>query len=321
MRTVLVVDGPHEAATDLIVQALTDRAVPAFRMDTAQFPAEVELSAHHRGGPAAGPWEGRLTTACRSVDLADIGAVYWNRPQQFEFPGLSVADEHWARGAARIGLGGVLTGLPVPWMNHPSRAAAAEFKPEQLRVAAAAGLDTLPTLVTNSAEEVRRFAKEVGAPLITKPLGIPYIAHTGQVETMYTRRVDLDELDGIETSAHLFQEEVQDKAYEVRVIVIGGACHGVRIDAGSTAAGLDWRTDYDALTYSSVAVPCSVAAAIRTYMKWMGLTYAAHDFVVRTDGRWTFYEANPSGQFAWLNEKVEFPLADTIADTLKGWCT
>ncbi|MEU0844408.1 MvdC/MvdD family ATP grasp protein [Streptomyces sp. NPDC005962] len=312
-------DGLHDAATDLVVEALRTAHVPVFRMDTAQFPREVELRGHHNG---PGAWSGTLATAHRSVELADIRAVYWNRPNQVTFPDLSASDAHWARGAARIGFGGILTGLAAGWprwMNHPSHAAAAEFKPEQLRTASNAGLDTPRTLITNCPDAVTKFAKDIQSPIITKPMGIPYIAHESiGVETMYTRVVDLNDLNGIETTAHLFQEWIEG-IFEIRLFSIGGTCHSVRIDAHSEAASLDWRTDYDALSYSAVETPQEISQAVTTYMEAMRLTYAAFDFIVRPDGRWTFLEANPSGQWAWLNDQCA--LADAIANTLKGWCT
>ncbi|MEU0811403.1 hypothetical protein [Streptomyces sp. NPDC005970] len=311
-------DGLHDAATDLVVEALHAACVPVFRMDIAQFPREVELRGHHDG---TGAWSGTLATSLRSVELTDIRAVYWNRPNQVVFPDLSESDAHWARGAARVGLGGILAGLAAGWsrwMNHPSRAAAAEFKPEQLRVASNVGFDTPRTLITNSSIAVTEFAKDVGRPIITKPMGIPYIAHESiGVETMFTRVVDLGDLNGVETTAHLFQEWIEG-AFEVRLFSIGGTCHSVRIDAHSEAASLDWRTDYDALSYSAIATPEAISDAVHMYMTTMRLTYAALDFIARPDGTWTFLEANPSGQWAWLND--QYPLANAIADTLNGWC-
>lgn len=172
--------------------------------------------------------------------------------------------------------------------------------------------------MTNSADAVHAFAKACGTPLVTKPLGVPYITHEGGVETMRTRPVDLSNLDGIETTAHLVQEQIS-KAFEVRVYAVGGVHLAVRITAGSEAARLDWRADYDALTYDRIDVPAPVSAAVDAYMSAMGLTYAAHDFAVEPGGRWVWFEANPAGQFGWLHEVV--PVAETIAETLKGWCT
>ncbi|WP_432039420.1 hypothetical protein [Streptomyces cucumeris] len=180
------------------------------------------------------------------------------------------------------------------------------------------GLAIPRTLITNSADEVRAFAASVNAPLVTKPLGTPYVAHAQGSETMYTRDVDLDALDGVELTAHLFQERM-DKAYEVRLFVVGEDCHSVKITAHSSAARQDWRSDYDALAYEPVATPADVIIGIRGYMARLGLTYAAMDFIVEPSGRWTFLEANPSGQWAWLNSP-RIPLAAAISQQLEAWC-
>ncbi|MQS34281.1 MvdC/MvdD family ATP grasp protein [Streptomyces katsurahamanus] len=314
-NTVLVVDGPFEAGTDLVVEGLSAARVPVFRMDTRDFPSKLELQAIN----VDGCWVGSLVTEHRRLSLGDVRAVYWNRPGLFEFPDLSESDAHWARGAARIGLGGVLSSLEARWMNHPARASAAEFKPRQLKVARAAGLVVPKTLITNSPDAVRSFVQQLGeVPLVTKPLGVPTVMHHSGLETMYTRPVDLGGLGGVEVTAHLFQEQVP-KDFEVRMIVIGGACHSVRIDATSAAAKMDWRADYDALKYTPIPTPDLVSTSVRAYMTIMGLTYAALDFVVRPDGVWVFLEANPSGQWAWLHE--ELPLASLISHTLEEWCS
>ncbi|MFE1176843.1 MvdC/MvdD family ATP grasp protein [Streptomyces sp. NPDC058773] len=307
-------DGPFEAGTDLVVEGLSAAGIPVFRMDTRDFPHELEL----RASNVDGQWVGSLANKYRSVELTDVGAVYWNRPRLFEFPELSESDAHWARGAARIGFGGVLTSLRAHWMNHPTRASAAEFKPQQLRVARLAGLPTPRTLITNSADEVRSFADGIGGPVITKPLGTPYISHTNGSETMYTREVDLSSLDGVDQTAHLFQERVI-KDYEVRLICVGGACHSVKIKTHSEAAAIDWRADYDSLEYEPIDPPDAVTVGVRSYMARMSLTYAAFDFIVQPNGEWTFLEANPSGQWAWL-DCPEIPLASAISHTLEAWC-
>lgn len=322
MKAVLVVDSQFDAATDLLMTALADHEanVPVFRMDTAQFP--VELGASARIGRRG--WEGSLRLDHRSVTLAEVGAVYWNRPHLYRMPeGLSAPDAQWARGAARHGLGGLLLSLPVTWMNHPTTSSQAEFKPLQLTTAQQAGLRVPRTLVTNEPDAVRDFAKAAGGPIVTKPLGSPDVAHARSAERMYCRLLDPgeldspDALDSVAMTAHLFQEQVS-KAFEVRLTVVGRTCHSVRIDAGSAAARTDWRSDYGALSYTAIDTPCAVAESVAVYMRALGLTYAAMDFVVDPDERWWFLEANPAGQWAWLNPYTG--LANAMADALIRWC-
>ncbi|MFF2845262.1 MvdC/MvdD family ATP grasp protein [Streptomyces sp. NPDC058001] len=312
--TVLIVDNPFEAGTDLIVGELASAGVPVFRVDTAEFPTELEFRATFSGRH----WEGVLANGERSVELSAIQAVYWNRPGTFRFSGLSESDEHYARGAARIGFGGIVTSLDAPYLNHPAKASAAEFKPRQLQVASAAGLSVPRTLVTTDAEAVRRFARLIDGPIITKALGMPVVAHKAGYESVYTREADLHALEGVDSTAHLFQARIE-KDFEVRAIFIGDECFCARIDATSDQARVDWRSDYDSIQLTAIETPKSVLQSLRRYAAVMDLAYFAADFIVRPSGKWMFLEANPSGQWAWANSP-DLPVAKAISSVLEEWC-
>ncbi|WP_432039419.1 MvdC/MvdD family ATP grasp protein [Streptomyces cucumeris] len=74
--TVLVVDGPFEVGTDLVMERLSSSDIPVFRMDTADFPHGLELRATN----VDAQWVGTLSNQYRTVALANVKAVYWNRP-------------------------------------------------------------------------------------------------------------------------------------------------------------------------------------------------------------------------------------------------
>ncbi|MDJ1133530.1 MvdC/MvdD family ATP grasp protein [Streptomyces iconiensis] len=314
MSTVLVVDGPADRETALLVEGLTEAGVHAVRLDTADFPSEVELRATH----GEGAWTGTLTTREGGVELSEIAAVYWNRPGLFTFPELSEPDAAWACEAARIGFGGVLSGLHTRWMNHPGRASAAEFMPQQMLAARSAGLDTPRTLITNSAEEVARFAGSIRGPLLTKPLGSRHLQHTGGTETVRTRVVDLDDLKGVELTAHLFQEQVV-KDYEAHLVCVGGACHAARIDTCGLPPRLDRRSGADDLDATPVETPAHVAAAVRSFTAALGLSYASLDFAVRPDGTWTFLNSRSSGPWECPRPLTGAVVREFVR-TLAGWC-
>jgi hypothetical protein len=120
-------------------------------------------------------------------------------------------------------LGGVLASLDVLWVNHPNRVADAVYKPVQLVIAARCGLLVPDTLITNQAAAVRRFATDAPHQTVTKALGAVAIGEEGRRKVAFTRRLsqdDLDDLAGIDVTAHKFQRWVP-KAYDARVIVIG----------------------------------------------------------------------------------------------------
>lgn len=285
-----------------------------YRLDTADFPRRMRFSARNRQS-----WCGTVETTAGRLHLEDVTAVYYRKPRDFDLPdGLSGPERRFARAQARVGIGGVLTSLRVRWMNMPSRIADAEYKPVQLDIATRVGFATPPTLITNDPEQLRSFAEDVGE-VVVKPLAEPIVHEGGGCTSIYTRRLsehDLADLKGVDVTAHLFQQYVP-KAWEARVTVVGRRAFAVAIHAGSPKAEIDWRADYPSLRYEVVECPESVTEAIRHYLDSFGLTYGAFDFVITpSDEAWVFLECNASGQWGWLAEECQLPIAAAIADEL-----
>lgn len=252
------------------------------------------------------------------VPLADVTAVYYRRPGDFDLPAeLSGPEQRFAHAQARVGLGGVLASLPARWMNHPAALADGEYKPRQLDVAARIGFSVPATVVTNHPEDVRALAADVGE-LVIKPLAEPIVPEGGGYTAVYTRRLtptDLDDLHALSVSAHYVQEWIE-KAYEVRITAVGDRLFPVAIHPGSAAARVDWRRDYEALRYEIIECPPEVALGIARYLAKFGLTFGAFDFAVDTDGTYHFLECNAAGQWGWLAEECDLPIAAAIADEL-----
>ncbi|MFI9379652.1 hypothetical protein [Kutzneria sp. NPDC052558] len=210
----------------------------------------------------------------------------------------------------------MLTSLPVLWINHPGRLADAGYKPAQLAVAARCGLAVAPTLVTNEEHAVRRFA--AGAEVLTKMFGAASISEEGRRKVAFSRIItdtELADLRGVDVTAHQFQHWVPKK-YDARLIVIGDRLFAFSIEAGSVESYVDFRRDYEALTYDRIDVPVEVRQGVRHFMRHFGLVYGAFDFVVTFDGRWTFLECNPGGQYGWLESATGAPVTATLAALL-----
>ncbi len=106
------------------------------------------------------------------------------------------------------------------------------------------------------------------------------------------------------------------KAFEARAIVVADGVYAVRIDAGSDSARQDWRSDYDALTYTQVQLPDDTAAALVALCKRLGLVYGAVDLICRPSGEWVFLEVNQAGEWGWLAEGAGIPVAGALADLM-----
>lgn len=311
--TVLILAAERDFSADRMVAALERRAVPVARMDTAWFPQSATIDARL----VDGHWTGTLTAGGRIIDLQEVRSVWYRSPSAFTFPeALSETERHWAMSESKLGVGGVLTSLPALWINPPSRNADASYKPRQLATAARCGLQVTDTLVTNTPAAVQRFA--AAGTTVIKALGAASIIEDGGRKTTFTHLLDatdLADLRGIEVSAHQFQRWVP-KAYEARVIVVGDQVFTAAIHAGSAATYVHWRNDYRALQYERINPPAEVVAGVLEYCIEFGLLYGAFDFVIRPDGGWVFLECNATGQYGWIEDAVNAPITDAIADLL-----
>ncbi|MFE4411310.1 ATP-grasp ribosomal peptide maturase [Streptomyces sp. NPDC056821] len=307
---VLVVTSLYDPTADVVIRELHGRGIPLVRFDSGDFPASLSVEAEITQDGI----QGRIDTPSRTADLANVRALYYRRPTGFAFPHLEEQDARFAITQARYGLGGVIASLPnCLYVNHPHYIGDAEFKPSGLAAAAQAGLLVPPTLITSNPDAARTFIKRNG-PVIYKPLHNPVYRVDDVPSVVKIAEVAAEDIDdSVAGTAHLFQKRVP-KTADIRVTVIGPRTFCVRIDSDL----LDWRTNYDRLSYTPVAPPPEVELALHEYMDHFGLLFGAFDFAVDADGRWWFLECNPSGQWYWLETVTGLPMCAALADLLEG---
>ncbi|GAA5611683.1 ATP-grasp ribosomal peptide maturase [Streptomyces platensis] len=314
---VLILAGRFDPTCDLVVEELNRRAVPVFRADMAEFPLRLTLAASLSGSR----WHGTLANDRRTLDLASVRSVYYRRPTHPKFPEQMAAEARTvAEREARWGFGGLLTALPCRWLPPPGRAADAEYKPRQLRVAADVGLSVPRTLITNDPYAAKDFAESLdGGPVIYKPFFPVRGTVRGQTAAVYASIIDPGDLPhaDIASTAHMFQEWVP-KAYEVRLTAVDGQIFAAEIHADSDAGRIDWRSDYDSHTYRVCDPPPEVATGVQRMLDRLGLPYGAFDFVVTPEGQWRFLEVNPSGQYGFIEQATGLRITAAICDYLEG---
>lgn len=312
--TVLVLTEATDTTADLVVKELADCGASVMRVDTADFPLSLQVSARFDG-----TWRGEIRSTDRAVDLGDIRSVYVRRPTMFMFPeSMTDAEQRFAGREARRGIGGLLMSLSCSWVNHPSRAADAEYKPFQLQVAAACGLSVPRTVITNAPEHAAEHSAYLGSLAVYKALASATVADGGRVAFIPTTEVATSDMADLRVAltAHQFQERVP-KVRDVRATVVGRQVFAANIlspDGGM----IDWRTNYSALRYSPVSLPGKVEASLLALLDRLGLAFAAADFVVTADGQHHFVDLNPSGQWGWIQEATGLPIAAALAAHLTG---
>jgi len=321
VMSVLVLAEELDRTADGVIEGLIERGVPVVRLDLSWFPQQLTLDAEFRDGS----WRGCLSTDRRTVELESISAIYVRTPSSFRMPeGMTSVERDYAKREAKLGVGGVLLGLPhVLWVNRPDLAATAAYKPVQLATAARCGLSVPRTLVTNSRDAVARFAAGAVDGVVLKPLSTNLIWEDHTYKMGWTRRLspqDLSDLRGIEVTAHQIQYWAS-KRFECRAVVVGEKIFAVAIHAGSEASYVDWRSDFPSLTYEVMELPEAVAKGLRMFMTELGLVYGAFDLVIGVDGRgedtvWLL-ECNPGGQYGFLEGMAGVPITSSLVDLLE----
>lgn len=307
---ILLVTNKRDLTTDFVVAELRQRGLAFARLNTEDIAeGDVELA-------IGGGWN--LNVEGERVELDKVTAAYFRRPEAPRpRPGVAAAEharycvDEWS--AVMRSLWNLLEGR---WLNSPFAILRAEDKPRQLTVARDVGLPVPDTVVTNRLDAVRG----VRGPLIAKPLRHALVEDGGTGKVIFTNRIkDLDDLDEVAlgVAPAIFQSHVE-KVADVRATVVGDRVFAVSIDSQSSGeTRTDWRRGSNPdLTHQVLRLPQKVEAGCVEVVRRLGLNFAAIDLVHGLDGLFWFLEANPNGQWAWIQKRTGLNIAGAIVDAL-----
>jgi RimK-like ATP-grasp domain len=301
----LIVTQRDDYHADWVILELRARGVPFLRFNTEDYPTAVDLAWSSAG-------EAHLTIRGQRHSLAGVDAVWYRRPVPPVMPDdWSAEQAAWAAGEAREALMGAWRTLDALWVNHPDRNRVAESKPLQLRVACELGLEVPDSLVANSEKAARTFLDEHAANIVCKPLFDGKVPSADEHQLFFTSRVDEDavSLSNLGPEPYLFQELVP-KVCDIRVTVIGQQAFAARIDSQTSEhTSTDWRRGRPGeLRHTTMTLPDEVAERCVAVCRHFGLNFGAIDLALRPDGGYTFFEINPNGQWAWVEQRTGLPL-------------
>jgi glutathione synthase/RimK-type ligase-like ATP-grasp enzyme len=299
---VLIVAREDDLSADLVMANLESESV--IRIDPAHLQDRYMLSAYMDG---AGSWAAEFRSPSTTLTITRETAVYWRKPTRPE--SLSTDDARWVLEEHTMTIKGLLRAIgPRIMINDPFANDVARLKPFQITMALQSGFAVPATLLTNRPEDAERFRREHRG-IVVKALTQLY---TDMIPT--TRVEATQDLSGVVDHVHQFQRGIA-KRYDVRLTAVGTRLFAVRVT--TSGRHLDWRTsDRKGLSYSPIDVPPDVQHATDRYMRNLGLQYAAFDFAVDRKGKWWFLEANPNGEFGFIESETEYPLSWSIAQHL-----
>ena len=305
--TVLIVSSLEDPHANAVMTALRARDAGVELLDLAEFPTRLSLS--------MGFEEGAHRFALKrkgggELDLAEISAVWWRRPQPFRLPASVTApvSQRFAMSEARTAFAGLYKAMDVLWVNDPVLDEAAHHKPWQLAVAQEVGLAIPATLMTSDREEALEFWQRHGREVIYKQFrALP----DAWRETRRLREEDLAFADAIDVTPVIFQRFVEAVA-DLRVAVIGEEIFAAAADTRGGEYPVDFRFNMG-LKWEAHALPAGVEDGLRRLMRRMGLEYGAIDLRLTPEGEYVFLEVNPAGQFLWIELESGLKISEALA--------
>lgn len=311
---VLIVSTVADVATDHVVKILSDWNVEHHRINTEDFPFKASLTLDYRDelGPSLDFGKGS-----RPYDT-----IWYRRMRSPPLPAeMDTGIYDFCLRENRAALLGGLLSQHARWMSEPGAVWKAEFKPYQLRVAKEVGLRIPKTIISNDSVAIRRAFEEFG-PLVVKPARSGHFVEAGEEFSIFTSmltRSDLEHLADAKWAPSIYQEHIQ-KRCDVRVTVVGTKLFSAAIHSQTNPeAMVDWRRTSDPeLPHTVIELPDKLASQIRSLMARLGLEFGCVDLVLSEQGEYVFLEVNPSGQWLWLDDQLNFGISEAVAAWLAG---
>jgi glutathione synthase/RimK-type ligase-like ATP-grasp enzyme len=311
---ILVISHEQDPHAERVIRHLEAARRPVLLLNLAELPDRASLSIDYdrRGRPRID----YVRAGGASFALDEVTSVWWRRPQAPDLS--SVTDPQvnlFTANEWQEAINGLWQLLDVPWMNHPTFDDAASRKARQLRVAAEIGLKVPRTLITSDPGRARRFVDDANAGrVIFKTFSC---THAIWRETRLLKPEDLAHLESVRVAPVIFQEFVPAEC-DIRITAVGGQLFPAAIRSVARDGLVDFRMSVGDAAVSAEPLPTRIADQLLTLLKRLGLVYGAIDLRRTPDGEYYFFEVNTAGEFLFIEDRTQQPIAKAIADWLSA---
>lgn len=293
---------PHAAA---LAWALRQNGVPSRLSASIREGERTRLSI--RIGEAAD------TMICDDQGVTHIRSVWYRRPLKPEAGPCHEADRVFIEGQWQYLQRNIFDAadnlVNALWVNRPRAANFAESKLVQLQAARASGLQIPETVIGNHAPDVAALIQRYGK-IVFKTFH-PYSWQSERSGTTYDVGValldstsDLPE-QAIALSPGIYQRYIE-KAFDVRVTIIGRKLFAAKIQKATGEAYVDWRPhscEHD-VRFEAFALSAALEAKLQSLMDRLGIVFGCVDLAVDHVGNVYFLEVNQAGQFLFVEQAL-----------------
>lgn len=317
-QSVLVVSTTLDLATDRVVDRLNVLGARVLRINTEEMPFESSME-WSPGGPLSVKRDGHFHTI-------EPNAIWYRRTRSASKPtGISSEVHRYVVNESYWAIRGVVEAFSeeVRWMSRPSAIDAAECKPLQLALAKKIGFEIPSTRVVSSISDVGRVFREMGPGLVAKPVRSGFLSDGDGGFAMYTTRLTSEMLAASSNAVPtpiIVQKEIVKRS-DIRVTVVGTQVFAAEIlSQDDPSAIVDWRrTENPDLEHRRIDLPERVQGQCVQLLRGLNLTFGAIDLIRTADDSFVFLEINPSGQWLWIEDQLDYPISNAVADYLLGW--
>ena len=315
---ILVITNKDDVTTDLVIDKLNNSGDIYYRFNTEELCKSVNLVFR----PKEKEFALLDSKKNKAINLNNVASVYFRRPK------LSAAPVDLTQGEQRFVLNEIdntLEGLyqflnPKFWISNVYSIRQAENKLYQQLIAEKFGLVTPRSIVTNDYNEAVDFVKLWGDCII-KPIKTGFVDDASEPKVIFTSPITVDNLSSLERIVECptyLQVHVR-KVADIRVTVVGRSIFSARINSQSCEeTQVDWRRGENVhLSYEPVDLGDKLNEACINLMKFLGLNFGALDFILDEKGKFVFLEINPNGQWGWIQFRLNYDIAGTIAKLLR----
>ena len=318
-----IITGFDDVHADHVIPLLEAKGQEVIRLNTDNFSENVDFTV------IESDWNCRcqLRDSNRSFLTKEVSAVWYRKPVPICVKGehrLEAANE-FANGEFNSFFKSFLDLLSNAfWLSCHDNIRQAGRKLPNLRIAADLGLSIPQTIVTNSIDDARFFAKKVDWKLLAKPFALTTFKtkpHTNTSWDTFATAIDEETFSALEESLSLapviLQERVE-KDIELRITIVGNQIFSTSIHSQEHAfAQFDWRAvDVEELVHQPHTLPAKLKGQLLAFNQHFGLEFSTHDLILRPDGEYIWLECNPNGQWLWIEHLTGQGIGGAIADIL-----
>ena len=286
-RRVVLVGHAGDEHCDYLEERLRDRAD---RVDVARLSLEDLPQADFSWTPMDRLAFGNLRSGPPTSGL-------WRRPGTPDLSQFQAAYHGFVEAECRDAFIGGFAGEPVAWVTDPDVLRRAERKLYQLKTAAQIGIPIPETVVTNSAPTAVAFARRYGE-VVVKPVRYGLLGTEPDSLVAWTAEATAAELESLSGPPVILQRRIAAKAH-LRIVTVGEES----FISSLAAKELDWRSRLENHElFEAVVLDAypQVVSAGQALARRLELGFSSQDWIVPIEGQPVFLEANPNGQWLFL---------------------